>query len=56
MLQILIDGQESIKSDIKRLEKKTDEGFEIVNKRLDTIGKSVAFLEDDTPQRTNTTN
>lgn len=51
MLQILIDGQKSIRSDITSLEEKTEEGFVKVNKRLDIIGKSVAFLEDDTPTR-----
>ena len=51
MLKILIDGQKSIRSDIKSLGKKTEEGFVKVNKRLDVIGKFVAFLEDDTPTR-----
>lgn len=51
MLQILIDGQKSIGSDIKSLGKKTEEGFVKVNNRLDVIGKFVAYLEDDTPTR-----
>ena len=51
MLQILIDGQESIKDDIKKLEKKVDIGFKEVNRRLDKQGKSLAYLEDDAPTR-----
>lgn len=49
MLQILIDGQKSIRNDIEGLKKHTDQGFKNVNDRLDKIGRSVASLEDDTP-------
>ncbi len=62
MLQAILDGQRAIKEELKddinsvrkevnRLHKKADEGFRIVNNRLDNIGKSVAFLEDDAPTR-----
>lgn len=49
ILQSLVDGQASIREDVKRVEKKMNEGFEGVNQRLDKIGLSVASLEDDTP-------
>ena len=49
MLQILIDGQASIKEDFKRFEKKVDDGFKKVNERLDMQGASLAYLEDDAP-------
>lgn len=48
-LQAILDGQSSIREDIKRVEKKVDDGFEKVKGRLDKIGLSVAHLEDDTP-------
>ena len=66
MLQAIINGQSALKeellSKINELDKKTTEGFKDVNnrmddledrltKRLDSIGKSVAYLEDDTPTR-----
>lgn len=35
MLQAILDGQASIRGDIKRVEKKVDDGFEKVNARLD---------------------
>ena len=44
-----ISGQTSIKNQVSGLEKKMDEGFDEVNKRLDTIGADVAQLQDDTP-------
>ena len=49
ILQSILDGQSSIRGDIIRLEKKVDNGFGEVKKRLDKIGLSVANLEDDTP-------
>jgi len=36
---------------IDGLEKEMKDGFKKVDSRLDKIGKSVAFLEDDTPAR-----
>ncbi len=60
ILRAIINGQSSMKtellSEIKKvngrldnLEKKMDNGFKNVNNRLDSIGKSVAYLEDDAP-------
>ena len=49
ILQAILDGQVSIREDIKRVEKKVDSEFGEVKKRLDNIGLSVANLEDDTP-------
>ena len=64
MLRSVINGQSALKQEllakIGKLDKKVDnnndslrkdvrDGFEKVNKRLDSIGKSVAFLEDDSP-------
>ena len=49
MLQKLIDGQKTIRDDIKSLEEKTDKGFKEVNNRLDKQGKSLSYLEDDLP-------
>ena len=51
MLQTIIDIQKTMRGDIDGLRKESKEGFKEVNKRLDVIGKSVAFLEDDTPTR-----
>lgn len=60
MLRSIINGQSSMKSEllteIKKLNKrvnsfetKMDEGFKEVNKRVDKLGKSLAYLEDDAP-------
>jgi hypothetical protein len=46
MLQILIDGQVEIKKEMKGGFKKVYEEIKKTNKRLDTIGKTVAYLED----------
>ena len=51
LLQAILKNQVSMKDDIKNLEKKVDTGFKDVNQRLDAIGKSVAYLEDDAPTR-----
>ena len=66
MLRAIINGQSAMKEELLRkmnkldekltyridgLETKIDIGFENVNKRLDSIGSSVAYLEDDTPTR-----
>lgn len=48
-LQAILDGQSAVRADIKRVEKKMDDGFDEVNGRLEKIGLSVARLEDDTP-------
>ena len=62
MLQAVINGQSSLKEElIQRIEKidlKVDNlqeemrnGFKKVNARIDRIGKSLAYLEDDVPTR-----
>jgi hypothetical protein len=64
MFRTLVNGQSALKQEllgeIKKLNKKFSgkfdslksemrEGFRKVNKRLDAIGKSVDYLEDDAP-------
>ncbi len=49
ILQSIIDGQVLIRKEIKDVKKKMVSGFKAVNKRMDMIGKSVAYLEDDAP-------
>ena len=44
MLQILIDGQASIKKDLNRLEKKVDDGFKNVDTRFDKTDKRIDKL------------
>ncbi len=44
ILQAILDGQVSIREDIKRVEKN-------LTKRIDMIGKAVVYLEDDAPTR-----
>ena len=47
MLQILIDGQAALRREMKEghgsLRNEMREGFKKVNKRLDMIGRTVAF-------------
>ena len=47
VLQAILDGQDSIRSDIKRVEKKVEENGE----RVDKLGLQLAYLEDDAPTR-----
>lgn len=42
MLQVLIDGQVQIREDIKRVEKKVDDGFKKTNERMDRLGMQIA--------------
>lgn len=49
VLQVILNGQVSIKEDLKRMEKKVDNGFKEVNERIDNVGLTVANLEDDAP-------
>ena len=53
MFRTIVNGQSSMKqellSKIDSLDKKVEKGFTGVNKRLGTIGKYVAYLEDDAP-------
>ena len=66
MFKTLVNGQSALKQElltkIDKLDKKftgrldslkseMGKGFKKVNKRLDAIGKSVAYLEDDAPTR-----
>ena len=60
MFRTIVNGQSAMKQELLGEIKKTNsgvgslrnemrEGFKKVNKRLDAIGKSVAYLEDDLP-------
>ena len=49
MKQELLSKIDGVDKKVGDLEQKVDKGFRDVNKRLDTIGKSVAYLEDDAP-------
>lgn len=66
MLRMVINGQSAMKSElltkidkldekltnrIDSLEKNMNKGFEKVNDRVDKLGKSLAYLEDDAPTR-----
>jgi len=62
MLRTIINGQSAMKSEllgeIKKVDKKVDllkksmdKGFKDVNARVDKLGKSLAYLEDDAPTR-----
>jgi hypothetical protein len=45
MLQAILDGQKSLKEDIRRVEKKVEEN----GSRIDMLGKQLAVLDDDAP-------
>lgn len=45
ILQAILDGQVSIREDIKRVEKKVEEN----GQRIDKLGMQIANLEDDAP-------
>ncbi len=47
LLGLINKNQKELTGKIDSLEKKVDDGFKKVNKRLDSIGESVAYLEDD---------
>lgn len=49
MLQMLLDGQNSIKNDLKRVEKNLGDKIDTNGKRIDRLGMQLASLEDDTP-------
>jgi hypothetical protein len=62
MLRAIINGQSIMKSEliteIRKVDKKVDslkeetgQGFKNVNERIDKLGKSLAYLEDDAPTR-----
>lgn len=45
ILQVILDGQISIREDIKQVEKKVEEN----GQRIDKLGLQIAHLEDDAP-------
>ena len=49
MLQMLLDGQSSIKKDLKRVEKNLGDKIDTNGKRIDKLGMQLANLEDDAP-------
>ena len=53
MLQLLLDGQSSIKKEMREGFKKVDDRFESLDskltKRIDKLGLQIANLEDDAP-------
>ena len=49
LLQTILDKVSSVDKKIDTLGEKVDKRFNKVDKRLDTIGMSVARLEDDSP-------
>ena len=49
MLQAILDRVSLVDKKATSIEKQMKDGFQGVNERLDKIGKSVAYLEDDTP-------
>ncbi len=51
MLQAILDSQVSIKNELKDLKEEVHSGFEEVNDRIDKLGESLAYLEDDAPTR-----
>ena len=51
ILQAILDGQVKIREDIQSLDKKI-EGVETrLTQRIDNLGESLAYLEDDAPTR-----
>lgn len=62
MLRAIINGQSAmkqellteikkVKTDVVEHRQETKMGFEKVNSRIDKLGKSLAYLEDDAPTR-----
>lgn len=62
MLRAVINGQSAMKAElltkidsvdkkVDKLGEKMDAGFKKVNGRIDKLGKSLAYLEDDAPTR-----
>ena len=47
MLQAILDRVSLVDKKATSIEKQMKDGFQGVNERLDKIGKSVAYLEDD---------
>ena len=51
MKQDLLGEIRKVDTTVKKLEKNVDLGFEVVKTRMDKLGKSLAYLEDDAPTR-----
>ena len=55
MLQILIDGQTSLKKDVRggqsKIRKEMKKGFEKVNSRINALGNQLNVLDEDAPTR-----
>jgi tetrahydromethanopterin S-methyltransferase subunit G len=60
MLRAIINGQSKLREEMltrfnnidkrfKGLEQRMEEGFKNVNKRIDRLGKQLAYLDDDAP-------
>jgi len=49
MLQILIDGQASMRKEMRDGFKKVNKRFDKTDKRIDKLGTQLADLEDDAP-------
>lgn len=49
ILQSILDGQVSIRQDIKKVEQNLSKEIKINRKRIDKLGLQLARLEDDTP-------
>lgn len=51
MLQSVLNGQVSIRKDIKKVESKIDKVEKNLTVRIDRIGSQLAHLEDDAPTK-----
>lgn len=51
VLQSILDGQVSIRNDIKRVKKKVGKVEKNLAERIDKLGSQLAYLEDDAPTR-----
>lgn len=49
ILQAILNNQVLMKKDIGELKQNLDKGFKNVSDRIDKLGKSLAYLEDDAP-------
>lgn len=51
MLQSVLDGQKGMRQGLRDVKQEIKNGFQKVNKRIDTLGSQLAYLEDDAPTR-----
>ncbi len=49
LMQAILDGQNLLRHDLKRLEEKLDRKLEEIGQRIDRLGMQMASLEDDAP-------